>query len=43
MLQPEPEIEAVTLPATLAWFRTVPLIVPLMEQLPHVRPANGIE
>ena len=43
MLQPAPEIEAVTPPATLVWLRMVPAIVPLMEQLLHARPANGME
>ena len=42
MLQPEPEIEAVALPATLVWLR-VPVMEPLIEQLLHVKPENGME
>ncbi len=42
MLQPEPEIEAVTLPDTPVG-AMVPVTVPLMEQLLHVRPENGME
>ena len=41
-LQPEPEIEAVTLPETPVG-TMVPVIVPLMEQLLHARPENGME
>jgi hypothetical protein len=42
VLQPEPEVDAVTLPERLVG-TTVPVVVPLMEQLLHVRPENGME
>jgi hypothetical protein len=42
LLQPEPEIEAETLPETPV-VTTVPVIVPLMAQLSQVRPENGME
>ena len=41
-LQPEPAIDAVTLPDTAAGV-TVPVTVPLIEQPLHARPENGIE
>lgn len=41
-LQPEPEMDAVTLPETLVG-KMVPAIVPLIEQLLHARPENGME
>ena len=41
-LQPEPEIEAVTLPDTPVG-TMVPVIVPLMAQLSQARPENGME
>jgi hypothetical protein len=41
-LQPEPEIDAVTLAETLVGVM-VPVTVPLMEQLLHARPENGME
>src|SRR2546425_3282146 len=41
-LQPGPEIEAVTLPKTPVG-TMVPVIVPLIEQLLHARPENGME
>ena len=40
--QPTPVIEAVRLPETPVG-TTIPVIVPLMEQLLHPRPENGIE
>ena len=42
LLQPEPEIEAVTLPETPVGMM-VPVMVPLMEQLSQARPENGME
>ena len=42
VLQPEPEIDAVTLPDTLVG-TMVPVIMPLMEQLLQARPENGME
>jgi hypothetical protein len=41
-LQPEPELEATTLPET-AVGTMIPVIVPLIEQLLQVAPENGIE
>jgi hypothetical protein len=41
-LQPEPEIEAVTLPE-MPVGTMVPVIVPLMEQLLQATPENGME
>lgn len=42
LLQPEPAIEAVTLPETLVEL-TVPVTVPLIVQSEHDKPENGIE
>lgn len=41
-LQPEPVVDAVTLPDTPVG-TTVPTMVPLIEQLLQVRPKNGME
>ena len=42
LLQPEPELEATTLPETPVG-TMIPVIVPLIEQLLQVAPENGIE
>ena len=41
-LQPEPALEATTLPETLVG-TMIPVIVPLIEQLIQLAPENGIE